>query len=422
MTKKLTQEYVENYCLKRGYMVMSSYVNARTKIKLQNIKTEAIGYMIFSNFQKGRRFDNPGGKVKLTQEYIEKYCKERGYRVLSPYINSHTKIELQNIKTGMVGKMRFHNFQHGNRFDNPKSTKKFAQEEVSRYCESQGYYLKSQYINTKTKIKLQNIKTDVIGEMTFHNFQQGQIFDNPKSTVKLTYQKYIQPFVNEDYTVLIDEKKYKNVNNQTKVNVLCSNGHRWSIARNTFVSLHQRCPMCNQNTAGGMSYGERLVYAILSGNGIDFKREVSVEINGETHRFDFYFEIKEYGTTDKFFIEYDGVQHYKVCGYMEDIKTRRAKDELKDQYAQDNGIQMIRIPWMNQTIDKILFVINSETGLELKKVKADLPRQKEIADYYLEHNIEETMSKFRICDVTIRRYFKKEYGMNKTEYLKTLDK
>jgi len=243
---------------------------------------------------------------KLTQEYVEKYCLERGYRVMSPYINAKTKIKLQNIKTEVIGYMIFSNFQRGNRFDNHNEKLKLTQEEVSRYCKLQGYYLRNQYINSHTKVKLENVKTGDIGYMTFNSFQQGCRFDGYRGGIKLTYQEYIHPFVNEGYQVNITEDEYDNINNQTKVNVICSNSHKWSIARRTFTSSHQRCPICNQSGLGSMSHGERLIYSILIGNNIDFKREYSIKINGEQHRFDFYLEINN----KKYFIEYDGINNF----------------------------------------------------------------------------------------------------------------
>lgn len=409
-------------------------------------------------------------RKKLTQEYVKNYCLERGYRVMSPYINAKTKIKLQNIKTEAIGRQKFNNFQQGQRFDNPKATKKLTQEEVSRYCESQGYYLKSQYINENAKIRLQNIKTGVIGYTSFDNFKRGKRFDSPNAKVKLTYQEYIQSFANEGYVALINEKEYKNINSHTKIEVLCPSGHKWSVNKNNFTR-HRRCPMCNQSGLGGMSYGERIIYSILSGNNINFKREVSVEINGENHRFDFYLELNN----KKYFIEYDGEQHFKErVWFSGKIEERQKRDRVKDKYAKDNGIIMVRIPYTENTVGKVVKMINYKTDLDLHKVKLDMPKkqevldyylnhsqeetanrfgismvtvcnyaqdiwgmskreyliktgkkseiQKEIADYYLNHNIEETEDKFGINRMTIHRYFKKEYGIVKREYLKTLDK
>lgn len=408
---------------------------------------------------------------KLTQEYVENYCLERGYRVMSPYINANTKIKLQNIKTEIIGYTTFGNFYRGRRFDCPNAKVKLTQEEVLRYCESQGYYLRSQYINSHTKIKLENMKTRVIGWQRFGNFQQGQRFDNPDAKVKLEYQEYLQPFINEGYTVLIDEKEYKNINSQNKVDLLCPNDHQWSVNRNNFEYKHERCPICTSELSGSMSYGERLIYSILIGNSINFKREVSVNIKGETHRFDFYLKLNN----KKYFIEYDGIQHYKEStGYLKGkLIERQRKDRVKDQYALDDGITMVRIPYTENTVEKVVKMMNDKMEVTLHKVKVDLPKiqeildyylnhgmeetadrfgigiltvykyardtwgmskekyfvkigkkvsSKEMADYYLKHNLKETKNKFEVSNTTIRNYFKKEYGMSKRDYLKTLDK
>lgn len=298
--------------------------------------------------------------------------------------------------------------------------KALTQQEVESYCLERGYKVLSEYKGVLFKIILQNIETDVVGEMRFNNFYQGRRFDNPR---KLTYQQYIKPFTDEDYTVLFDEKDYKNINVMTKMDVLCPNNHKWGLRRNDFTTQNYRCPMCNQNT-GGMSIGEKLVYQVLQGNNITFEREKSVYIDGNRYSFDFYFEIKEFGYTDKFFIEYDGIQHYhdfngSMAGKLE---QRRNKDLIKDRYARDNNIQMIRIPWLNNTIDKVLFVINGETGLNLQKVDVDLPSIQEIADYYLTHSNKETMDKFNIGYNTVLRYFHQIYNMSKRSYLKMIDK
>lgn len=352
--------------------------------------------------------------------------------------------------------------------------RKLTQEYVENYCLARGYRVMSPYINARSKIKLQNIATSNVGYITFNNFQRGKRFDTKMGGLnKLTYQEYIQPFINEGYQVNITEDEYNNVNNQTKVDMLCPNNHQWSVTRNNFtnISQHQRCPMCNQEKIGGMSHGERLIYSILSGNNIDFKREVSVEINGENHRFDFYLELNN----KKYFIEYDGKQHFKEQGWFSGkLEERQRRDRIKDKYAKDNGITMIRIPYTENTVGKVIKIINDKTELDLHRVKVNLPKrqeivyyylnhskeetadifsisnatiggyaqdiwgmskreyliktgkkseiQKEIADYYLNHNIEETEDKFGINRMTIHRYFKKEYGIVKREYLKTLDK
>ena len=295
--------------------------------------------------------------------------------------------------------------------------KKLTQEYVENYCLERGYRVMSPYINTNTKIKLKNIETDNVGCQTFHDFKQGHRFDNPNAALKpkLTYKEYIEPFNKEGYQVNVTEEEYDNINNNTKIEVICPNGHQWKISRHSFIS-NRRCPMCNQIKLGGMSHGEKLVYCILSGNNIDFKREYSVEINGKTHRFDFYFEIND----NRYLIEYDGTGHYeeRAMGYFSGkLKERQRRDRVKDQYAKDNGIIMIRIPYTENTVDKVVKMMNDKMGLTFHKVEMYLSKKQDVVDYYLTHEPEEIMNEFKITQSTIQNYALDVLGMSKTDYL-----
>ena len=60
-------------------------------------------------------------------------------------------------------------------------------------------------------------------------------------------------------------------------------------------------------------------------------------------------------------IEFDGKQHFQECGGVWDkndnLKQRQERDKIKNQYALDNNIDLIRIPYWerdNITIDYIL--------------------------------------------------------------------
>lgn len=60
-------------------------------------------------------------------------------------------------------------------------------------------------------------------------------------------------------------------------------------------------------------------------------------------RYDFY--LPDYNTL----IEYDGIQHFKNVPYFdkggESLKSRKARDAIKNKYAEDNGYNLLRIPY-----------------------------------------------------------------------------
>ena len=118
-------------------------------------------------------------------------------------------------------------------------------------------------------------------------------------------------------------------NLHTKVKVLgynLKNGHT------------QSCGLCQK----GHSRGEEKVAKLLKNNEIPFLTEQTVKINNSNHRFDFY-------VNNSYFIEYDGIGHYKATGGVwnteEEVQNRQQRDKIKNQWCKNNNIPLIRIPY-----------------------------------------------------------------------------
>ena len=102
------------------------------------------------------------------------------------------------------------------------------------------------------------------------------------------------------------------------------------------------------------SIGEQNIELLLKENNISYIKEFKFNDLG-LYRFDFY--LPEYNRL----IEFDGKQHFQECGGAWDtddsLKQRQERDKIKNQYALDNNIDLIRIPYWerdNITIDYIL--------------------------------------------------------------------
>ena len=102
------------------------------------------------------------------------------------------------------------------------------------------------------------------------------------------------------------------------------------------------------------SIGEQNIEFLLKENNISYIKEFKFNDLG-LYRFDFY--LPEYNRL----IEFDGKQHFQECGGVWDkndnLKQRQERDKIKNQYALDNNIDLIRIPYWerdNITIDYIL--------------------------------------------------------------------
>lgn len=92
-----------------------------------------------------------------------------------------------------------------------------------------------------------------------------------------------------------------------------------------------------------MSHGELKINEILTQNNINFIQEYRPKdfSIGFDARFDFY--LPELNLL----IEYDGKQHFtdKNTGWGESLKNIQKRDSIKTQWALNNGIQIIRIPY-----------------------------------------------------------------------------
>lgn len=92
-----------------------------------------------------------------------------------------------------------------------------------------------------------------------------------------------------------------------------------------------------------ISKGQDKIRDVLFNNNIAFKQEYNVSACGG--RFDFAI-FDENGLS--YLIEYDGEQHYGVVEYWggeEEYAKRKERDGRKNQWAKDQGVPLIRIPY-----------------------------------------------------------------------------
>lgn len=148
---------------------------------------------------------------------------------------------------------------------------------------------------------------------------------------------------NEFHNGKYDYSKVEYVNGATPVEIICpKHGSFHQIPRNHMVGVG--CPYCNE------SKGEKYLDNLLSSIGLEFIRQhkfidCTNTLKGRKCRrlpFDFYLPEKNV------LIEYDGKQHFEPVsrfGGEEGFKRIKFTDGLKNIYAAENGIKLIRIPY-----------------------------------------------------------------------------
>lgn len=99
------------------------------------------------------------------------------------------------------------------------------------------------------------------------------------------------------------------------------------------------------------------IQTILKENNIEYKKEYCVKEIGNL-RFDF--AIVKNGIIIRL-IEFDGIQHYSdrsgVWNNKDSLKSRQERDKRKNQWAIDNNIPLVRIPYWERdkiTLDMIM--------------------------------------------------------------------
>ena len=154
MSKKKTQKEVELIYSKKGYKLLSKYINNRTPSKIECPIGHITETITLSNFQKGTRCPICSHKAKLTLKYIEEYFNSYGYRVLSnSYENANSKLSIE-CPEGHVFEMSYAKFYSGRRC--PYCNMSSGEQEVIRVLEKYNvnYDIQYRYDDCKNKLTL----------------------------------------------------------------------------------------------------------------------------------------------------------------------------------------------------------------------------------------------------------------------------
>jgi ferritin len=82
MPKKLTFEFVQKYFKEQGCKLLETkYINSNTKMNYK-CKNNHITSITWDNFKQGYRCITCSGREKLTFEFVQKYFKEQDCELL----------------------------------------------------------------------------------------------------------------------------------------------------------------------------------------------------------------------------------------------------------------------------------------------------------------------------------------------------
>src|SRR6056297_2002554 len=133
MNMKLTYDYVKIFIESKGYQLLSdSYINSHTKLYVKC----PIGHeykVKFNNFQQGQRCPFCASNIKYTYNYVKEYIEKEDYQLLSKeYKNINTKLLLK-CPIGHEYDVNFKNFKQGTRCSYCTGNKKYTYNYVKNY-------------------------------------------------------------------------------------------------------------------------------------------------------------------------------------------------------------------------------------------------------------------------------------------------
>jgi len=246
------------------YTVLGTYVNSKTKIKVKCNNCGKISYKIPNNLlyrvnSKCKCYKNLQNKISITHDDFIKKLEEKHpgeYTVLGTYVNSKTKIK---VKCNNCGKIL--NQLPYNLYKNKKCTCYTIETYKEKYNTDwfkdkikeklgSNYKLLSNYVNTKTKVKMLHkvcnniylVKPNrIISNGTGCPYCNGGI----KDSFKTFLDKFNKRPDSDEYEILTKEKEY--INSETYIKIKHKKCGYINNVKATYLvrSNYSKCPKCS---------------------------------------------------------------------------------------------------------------------------------------------------------------------------------
>ena len=211
------------------------------------------------------------------------------------------------------------------------------------------YTVLGEYITNRTHVRVLHEKCGTQYDVMPTNILRGKQCPSCKSqkisdAVRKTpefFETQFKELCGDEYTLM---STYKTAKEYVQVrHIDC--GHIYNVVPDSIIR-GSRCPKCNE------SKGEKKISDFLKLHNIEYESEYNIKYARDKHplRLDFY--------VGGVAIEYDGEQHFKPVKHFGGdsyFKETQQRDCIKNRYCADNGIQLIRISYLEfHNIDAIL--------------------------------------------------------------------
>lgn len=333
-----------------------------SKVKFVNMKTNVIIILDGIEYSQspakhlmGRSIEK-WIKLKSNKEYIEEARKVWGYKYdysLVDYKGSNEEILIKYKNRIYKQKAVQHLLGHKCERDTIKNQDDFIKKCIKKHGDKYDYSL-VEYKGIDKKIKI--LYNGIIYEQKAgaHLYSNGLV----ENVIK---KRKIEEFIEvanyiHNYKYSYDKSIY--VNNSTKLIITCpKHGDFEQIPRSHLKGFG--CNNCSE------SKGEKKIAKYLTQHNIEFIRQKKFSgCVGIKHKLPFDFYIPKFRTC----IEFDGIQHFQPVSYfggIEAFEKLKTNDKIKNDYCEENYINIIRIRY--DQIDDIYNILYSNLKNYIKK-------------------------------------------------------
>lgn len=300
---------------------------------------------------------NVKDKQKWFRDRVNEVHKDK-FNILSEYINTKTYVKLKCNDCGELIDMKPYNLLQGYGCRKCNKRKRITNEEMDEIFKKEGYTrISGSLENVRSRINIRHDKCGHEYSVTFNNFKNNKRrCPYCEGLVKKDIE-YVRKFMEENYG---DEYKllsdeYKNKDSKLKfLHSRCKN-----ISEFTFNNIRNgkfSCQHCVKSS------GEETVSRILESMNIDYTYQKKFEDCKNTKVLPFDFFIEKDGKS--YIIEYDGRHHFMPIygdSYEEKItkmEMTRKNDSIKNKFCEDNSIKLLRLKY-SLSIPEIKTKINN---------------------------------------------------------------
>lgn len=368
---KSHEEYVEKLKQKNPTIqVIDKYIDCRTPIKHRCLVDDYEWNIAPSNALDGKGCPQCARKrlselhAKTHEEYLNELFKKSPHiNVVDKYIDSHTKITHYCLTHNVYYDIAPTNALYG--YGCPECVSEINHQKNLKTHEQ--YVNEAKVINPNIEVigKYININTSIMHRCIIHNFEWET---TPASilqgcgcpTCKIEKIRKAKSKTHEQY---VEEVKNINPNIQvlgTYINAKTPILHKCLIDNFEWNTVPESilqgcgCPKCNE------SKGERRIRIWLEKNNIDYIHQHKYEDCKDIYPLPFDFYIPTYNVL----IEYDGEQHFRpidLFGGQEYFEYIQKHDTIKNEYCENNGISLLRIPYykfnnIEEELNNFLFI------------------------------------------------------------------